>query len=60
MDVVLDPDERNEVGKELVWLFPHIVVPLDHYRDDTRRIQPYNSESLAQLDGLYIPNTQTV
>jgi hypothetical protein len=33
--VVLDPDERNEVGKELV---PHIFVPLEHYCG-TQRIQ---------------------
>ena len=31
--MVLDPDERNEIGKELVWLFPHTFVPLDHYRN---------------------------
>ena len=37
----LDPDERNDVGMELVWLLPHtsIFVPLDRY-SDTQRIQP--------------------
>ena len=36
--MVLDPVERNEVGKELVWL--HVFVPLDHYRDILRIQRP--------------------
>lgn len=36
--MVLDPDERNGVGKGLVWLLPHIFIPLDHNRD-TQRVQ---------------------
>ena len=44
LDVVLDPYERDEVGKGLVWLLPHtsIFVPLDHHRD-TQRIYPFYS-----------------